>query len=262
MLLDTSERTIEKSQSPLQFLPEDSPLSQWDRYLAINGQRAFHIGNVCGTCEFFFERMEGATQGVSPQQVASELNVGLSSIDPALLDDVEKIVPQGTYRVLLLQVQPKLVVPGDENDYFTNEQVELWGIDSFWGLPHSPKTEYYRLSTVPLPARQSQFEFLVPTFPHNWLNLERVAEYEANLQQGERPTAIALSVLDVKGPADWEGHKEVVEHVCLAHYLIDGHHKSYAAARCSHTMTLLSFLAVEQSVATGEDIDALLVRMQ
>ena len=76
-------------------------------------------------------------------------------------------MPKGAYQVLLSQVQPKLVVPGDENDYFTHEQVELWGIDSFWGLPHSPKTEYYRLSTQPLAGRRSQFEFLVPIFPHN-----------------------------------------------------------------------------------------------
>ena len=65
MLLDTLERTIDQSQSPLQFFPEDSvSLSQWDRYLAIDGKKAFHLGNICGTCEFLFERMEGANQSV------------------------------------------------------------------------------------------------------------------------------------------------------------------------------------------------------
>lgn len=242
-------------------MPENNPLSQWERHLSIDGKKAFCLGNVCGTCEFYFERMEGANQSIDPQQVAAELNAGLSSIAPELLYDIEQIMPKGDYKVLLSQVRPKLVVPGDKNDYFTHEQVELWGIDSFWGLPHTPKTEYYRLSTRLVANQRSQFEFLVPTFPHNWLKSERVSEYETRFRRGEQPTAIALSVLDIKGPADWEGDKSVVEHICLAHYLVDGHHKSYAAAKSGCTMTLLSFLAVEQSIANKEDIEALIERM-
>lgn len=166
-------------------------------------------------------------------------------------------MPKGTYFVLLSEVQPKIVVPGDENDYFTHEQIELWSMDSFWELPHFPKTEYYRLTTQLLQEQRGLFEFVVPIFPHGWLDAERVAKYEALFQQGEQPTAIALSVLDIKGPADWEGEKEIVEYACLAHYLVDGHHKSYAAAKAGCTMTLLSFLAVEQSIASREDVEEL-----
>lgn len=129
-------------------------------------------------------------------------------------------------------------------------------------MPHFPKTEYYRLSTQSLPAQRSLFEFLVPTFPHSWLDAERVAEYEASFRRGEKPTAIALSVLDIKGPAEWEADKEIVEHVCLAHYLVDGHHKVYAAAKANCTMMLVSFLAIEQSIASKKDIEELLARMQ
>jgi len=263
VIIDNSERTINESQSPLQFLSEGGGYwPQWDRYLAIDGKKAFHLGNICGTCQFFFERMDGANQSINPQEVAAALNSGISSLAPELLYSLEKIMPKGAYLVLLSEVKPKIVIPGDENDYFTHEQIELWGTDSFWGLPHFPKTEYYRLTTQLLPEQRSLFEFVVPIFPHGWLDTERVTEYEALFRQEKKPTAITLSVLDIKGPADWEGEKAIVEHACLAHYLVDGHHKSYAAARTGRAMTMISFLAVEQSIASKEDIEELLKQMK
>ena len=90
----------------------------------------------------------------------------------------------------------------------------------------------------------------MPTFLHSWLDPKRVAEHETSFRQSKQPTATAFSVL------------EVIEHVCLAHYLLDGHHKSYAAAMSGCAMTLLSFLATEQSISTKEDIETLLTRMQ
>jgi hypothetical protein len=46
-------------------------------------------------------------------------------------------------------------------------------------------------------------------------------------------------------------------HWCLAHYLIDGHHKVYAAAQENKPLTLISFLAVDQGVSSEEEIDEL-----
>lgn len=43
------------------------------------------------------------------------------------------------------------------------------------------------------------------------------------------------------------------EHWCLAHYLLDGHPKVYAAASADAPVGLLSFLAVCQSIAEPED---------
>jgi len=46
---------------------------------------------------------------------------------------------------MLLELTPNLVRPCAAADYLHAEQVELWGIDSFWNLPHDPRTEYYRV---------------------------------------------------------------------------------------------------------------------
>jgi len=43
--------------------------AEWDRYITLDGKRTFHIGNVCGTCAFIFERLEGANNKVSTKEL-------------------------------------------------------------------------------------------------------------------------------------------------------------------------------------------------
>jgi hypothetical protein len=167
-------------------------------------------------------------------------------------------LPGGNYRVSLLEVTPTLVTPGTEEDYFANEQVELWDKDAFWDLPHHPKTEYYRTPSASLGEGKRFFEFVVPMFPKRWLSEKTLAAYANRLDAGEKPTALALSVLDVRGPTTREEGPEVTEHWCLAHYLLDGHHKTYAASLARRPITLLSFLATAESIATEENVDKIL----
>lgn len=140
MILDKKKIKVKNSQSIIAFETEGGGgWEKWDRYLTIEGKKAYHIGNVCGTCNFFFERMEGANQSVSPKEVIDRLNSNVNSFDADFLVTLQKIFPNGEYLVMITEVQPKLVVPGDNHDYFSNEEVDLWGIDGFWGMPHFPK---------------------------------------------------------------------------------------------------------------------------
>ena len=43
-----------------------------------------------------------------------------------------------------------------------------------------------------------------------WLDSKRVPEFEKHLSDGRRPTALAISVLDVKQPANWNRNPAVV----------------------------------------------------
>ena len=101
------------------------------KVLTVAGKSAYHIGNIGGTCEFFFERLEGANQSVSPAEIADQLKHGLKEIDGALLEKIKPILPDGEYIATLLEVVPKSVLPGSRSDYFCNEQIDLWGIDGF-----------------------------------------------------------------------------------------------------------------------------------
>jgi hypothetical protein len=256
ILLDRTEVVVADSASPVSFQTEGGDgWAAWDRYIAIDGKRAFHIGNVCGTCSFFFERMEGAKRSINAEDVIERLNAGVSLLDLSLVEKIKTIMPTGKYQVLLLSIVPKLVYPKGPEDYFEKERVELWGIDPFWGLPHYPKTEYYRPSSEIMDDRAALYEFIIPTFPQNWLNEERVASYVSRLQAGEAPTAVALSVLDVKQPANRNDEPSITSHWCLAHYLLDGHHKVFAASKVRLPLILLAFLAVEHGISSPEQIE-------
>jgi hypothetical protein len=262
MLLDTSEQNVKGSSSIIGFIDEGGHgPTGFDRYLTVQGEKAFHIGNVCGTCSFFFERLGGANQSLDVEAIVDHLNTGITKLGPPVIPALALIVPDGKYKVLLQEIHPHLVKPGESADYFVDEQVALWGIDGFWGLPHSPKTEYYRLRTQTMTNNRGLFEFLVPMFPHNWLDQKRLAEYAVSYSKDVMPTAVSISVFDIKQPATGDSDEQITSHWCLAHYLIDGHHKVYAAVQENKPLTLVSFLAVDQGVSSEEEINELLAAL-
>jgi hypothetical protein len=228
--------------------------AEWDRYITLDGKRAFHIGNVCGTCAFVFERLEGANDKVSPKELSERLRRGLTQIDDEVVRTATGVLPAGRYDALLLRCVPRLVLPSKQGDYFFDEQVALWGIDGFWGVPHYTKAEYYRTGLARMGNGRGLFEFVVPMFPKSFLRADTITSYKDVFSHGVLPTALAVSILDVKQPADWNGNPEVTEHWCLSHYLLDGHHKVYAAAELGAPVSLLSFLASEKGVSSREQV--------
>ena len=169
LLLDTTRFKSEGTEPVIGFeQPTQGDSVGWNRYLTLLGERAYFIGGVCDTCAFIFERMGGANRNVSPEKTADALRGGLESVEDTLVGTIGKAVPEGNYRVILLELTPNLVRPGAEGDYFAHEQVELWGTDKFWDLPHNPKTEYYRTPSVPLGSSRPPLEFVRPEFPEGW----------------------------------------------------------------------------------------------
>jgi len=225
----------------------------WDRFITIEGKDAYHIGNICGTCSFFFERCEGANQSVNPRELQDQLTAGLTGLTDAQAAVLSELLPDGDYEAMLLHRIPRLVAPGDPDDYFCREQPVLWGIDKFSGLPHNPRTNYYRGADMPLGDGAHLYEFVIPMFPTSWCDANRLSEFEELLRDGRRPTALAISVLDIKQPANWDEDTSVNSHWCLAHYIIDGHHKILAASRSQRPVGLLSFLALSRGVSTATD---------
>jgi hypothetical protein len=227
---------------------------EWDRYITLDEQKAFHIGNVCGTCEFVFERLEGANDKVSPMELSERFRRGLKQIDADIVHTATSVLPAGKYDALLLECIPRLVVPSKAGDYFFEEQIALWGVNSFWGMPYYTKAEYYRTGLLQMSEGRALFEFVIPMFPRNHLHAETISSYKDAFSQGVFPTALAISILDVKQPADWTDNPEITEHWCLSHYLLDGHHKVCAAAELGTPVSILSFLAQEKGVSSKEQV--------
>ena len=189
------------------------------------------------------------------------MNEGIKSLDKKTIEKIAEIIPNGKYQVLFLTVYPRETELGTESDYFVNEEVKLWGIDDFWGMPHNPKITYYRGTDQPIKQNEKVFEFLIPIFPQTWLDTTRVDFYKDQLNSGKIPTAISLSVLDVKAPAIWNDDikPEFIGHWCLAHYILDGHHKIFAATELNKPINIICFLAIEQGISeTENDIETLI----
>lgn len=234
-----------------------APKGTWSRHLCIDDKEAYLIGGSCDTCEFVFERMDGANKKISPSDIGDLLRGGLTHVSEDVLETCSTVMPSGTYNVLLKPCTPSLVKLGGPNDYFCNEQMDVWGIDSFWGLPHHPKVEYYRSLTKQISEHEYFFEFIVPIVPNNWLDEDTVKQYEAGIRSHIRPTALCLSILDVRQP--WDNQ---TAHWCLTHYVLDGHHKTYAASKIAGEVTLLSFLNIDHSIATKEDVERVIQILQ
>lgn len=257
-LIQRTSKSVSASSSPVGFATTGGgSWPAWDRFLTLDGKNAYHIGNICGTCAFLFERLDGANRTVDVRALTARLEAGVTSLDDKLLDALAVIMPVSAYRVALLRMVPQPVTLGSGADYFAVEQVDnQGGLDSFWGLPHYPKVPYYRpvgRSAIPVVDDAKLFDFIVPMFPETWLKQDRITYYVNALSSGSQPTAIALSVLDVKGPADGG-----VDHWCVAHYLLDGHHKTAAAARAGLPITIISFIAIDHGISDAAQVDAAL----
>lgn len=253
---DADTLIVKESASPISFATEGGgSWKVWDRFLAVHGVKVHHIGNVCGTCAFFFTRLPVDCPRVEAGAVAADLRAGIREARGSAVESMERLLPDGRYRPMLRQVQPKRVETGGPDDYFANESIESWDVDPVVGASHDPRASYYRLPSRDIGAG-TLFEFLVPLFPVSTLSAPHVGAYERALESGALPTAVAISVLDAKEP-EGDGSATPARHWCLAHYLIDGHHKVLAASRTARPLTLLSFLALDQGVSTEAEVEEL-----
>ncbi|MFF8731666.1 hypothetical protein ACF073_35025 [Streptomyces sp. NPDC015171] len=223
------------------------------RLLVVDGDPAFELSSWCGSCPFLFRRLETAQQTLSLESVQEQLTGTLADPDDGgVIDAFGALLPEGDYLPLLLHVEPRLVIPGKEGDYFSDEQVTTWGIDQFWGLPEYPHTPYYRTFETRVDASAHLYEFVVPMVAPTWNARDRVAEYVELMGRGAVPTAVAVSTLDVCEPAIGEP-ADHYRHWGLTHFLLDGHHKLEAAATAGRPVRLLSLLALGEGLAESED---------
>jgi hypothetical protein len=64
-----------------------------------------------------------------------------------------------------------------------------------------------------------------------------------------RPTAVAFGLLDIEGP--WFRRER---HWGLFHFLLDGHHKTAAAAANNAPIRLLTFVSAGESIACDDEL--------
>ncbi len=240
----------------LRFGEEPKATGAWAgrRLLWRDEKPAFELSFWCGTCQFLFRRLEGANDTVSLDGCEPRLAQGIDGLDEEIIDLFASLLPTGEYLPLLLRVQPQLVRPAEAGDYFAGEQVATWGVEGFWGLPQHPQTPYYRTYVASVNAEAHLYEFIVPMVPPSWNDPARVKRHVERLRTSPRPTAVAVSILDVCQPATEIDGRDCYAHWALTHFLLDGHHKLQAAAQIDQPLQLLSLLSIDASLATTEQV--------
>jgi hypothetical protein len=266
-LLDRNNITIENSKSKIGLATTGGDTWKvWDRFITYNNQQLFHIGNVCGTCNFFFHKLDiTINEKLAPKLLIQKLNEGITKLDKETVEQYSVLFPNDQYEVLLFEFKPKLVFPGDKNDYFSNDLFKTWENDEIENqeeddddeenyIDHKKATiEYYRGQDKPIKDEDKIYEFFIPIFQNSQLDEQRIKYYEDLVEAGQKPTVLALSFLDVKCPCFYptingiEVKPDYFTHWCFANYLIDGHHKIQAAYRKQKSITILTFLAKELS---------------
>ena len=232
----------------------------WDRFICIDGKPAFHIGNVCGTCEFFFRHVaQSDLASIELDELRSGLAEGYLTFNQ-ICGKFSDVFPAGDYYAVLFEFRPKLAGHLGAPDYFDMELREAWrGVeDEEQGSPLWP---YYRTEPWTIGDGARCFEFIVPLYSPSNTDPQRVDEYQKPYGEHLSPIAVALGVLDVKSseawPEDESGEKiqpEFRTHWCLANYLLDGHHKVLGAARSGQALRMISFISRDHSWKQVDDL--------
>ena len=251
-----SRRLGAESGARVRFGEEEKAEGAWAgrRLLFLDEKPAFELSFWCGTCQFLFRREDGANERLSIDALEAHLAEGVHDLDDDVVNAFAALLTAENYLPLLLEVQPRLVRPAETDDYFAEEQVATWGLDSFWGLPEYPRTPYYRTYEAPVDADAHLFEFVVPMVPPSWNDPARVEAYRKRLAHSSNPTAVAVATLDVCAPATDSSSTDYFDHWCLTHFLLDGHHKFQASAESGARLQLLSLLSVNGSLADADRV--------
>lgn len=260
MLLTAGSESVIGTDDPrLRFGEEPKAQGGWAgrRLLYLEDRPAYELSFWCGTCGILFRRLDGANATASVGELSERLNAGLDDIDTVVVETFAQLLDRGRYLPLLLEILPTMVSPLKEGDYFAEEQVSTWGVNGFWGLPEYPHTPYYRTYETAVEKDAHLYEFVVPMVPPSWNDPGVTAQHADLLTGTSKPTAVAVSTLDVCAPATDIPGREWYHHWGLTHFLLDGHHKVQAAAETRRPLRLLALLSLDASLAVPEQIDRL-----
>ncbi len=225
---------------------------------------------MCDTCRYVFTKvmpgqfLSEAVPAGAYQRISEQLSNVASMPSNEVLQAIGSIIPGGDYSVVLAQFKPLLVVPGGEDDYFSEEAVATWGLDPYFGIGHCPETPYYRLArhdlgSVPYGGRHLGVVLGVPLFPPTLMRQTAAVEtYRAILRSGSAsPTALAIGLVDDRGPATWlDPPPNYSRHLIVSLFVLDGHHKLLAAANEGCAIQILSFFPRSiKGLADPSDVD-------
>ena len=195
------------------------------------------VGGSCDTCGGWFSLVDEPFRPRTPAEINERLGAGIETVDPAIVESIVPLLPRGRYRVGLLRAVPFREGNGADLWYRSRcVEREVWH-----RLPPDPDDEDAPATGREYLERYHESEDILPHLPIESIDWDRVGRYRGTLLAGNRPTAMVLSLGEMRHPG---GSRTQAR---LSHFVIDGHHKLLAAAQIGKPLTLLSFFSHDRS---------------
>lgn len=239
-ILDQKEVIVTNSKAVISFSAPQEEGKSFDRTITINGELLVQNGVHCDTCLWLFERLpnDPKVTSLAGQQLAEQLGQGVTHLTSETIELSQQLIPNGDYYVLLSKINPFLRIPiySKREPYFTEDFFEepYYLIQSKLKPWKNEPTTFYGFK-----------HFVVPLQKIDTLDKERVEYWKQQLNKGVEPTVLTVGLWDHKYfpfTTQYTDEIDIYDNDMLSEYILDGHHKLYAAALESKPLTLLSYI--------------------
>lgn len=218
---------------------------RWNRSLRIAGERVYHVGSQCGTCETVMSLL--GWPGPEAARVAGQLRDELddvAALTPDLIGTVDPLLcamPSGHYQLTLVDLDLEYVT--EEQASWWYRRVDIRDPEEAWPVAAGeqwPGVDHFQLRTQ-IPDPTPTYASVLPTQPPDTLSAATVDRYRGAIAAGRRPAAVLLG---------WAQHRWIEandEEQYLVGVILDGHHKLHAYAAQEQPARALLICRVEDS---------------
>jgi hypothetical protein len=235
--------------------PGTSTWPRWNRSLFVGGIPLYSIGSTCGTCELILKLVGWSADrafAVSRELSASmEQGAHLSTAWVQQWSPLLGELETGHYLGARFEM-PVERVDDAAASWMTLRYLTDGIHDPEAGAPAGdgasdwPGAAHYQgpsFSGLP-----TTYWVVLPSQNLATLDETRVNHYVRQIQSGSKPTALALGWLEERG-----GHGDGEEERFVVLFVLDGHHKLEAYARCAQAASVIGLFHLESTWGPPED---------
>jgi hypothetical protein len=206
--------------------------TSWYRFITLGGQPVYKLGPNCETCEFFLARVgEGMVSIDHTRDALNEFSAERTDKKSvgALVKTFTALLPNGKYTPILAEIYPRQAASMGSKSSDDKTALEFFAYavhDERWAETAGGHMHFFEEWIIPVRS---------PIPAH--LNTSTVVAYQQSIDRGRQALAICISILE-----EHQGNTR------LLHFLLDGHHKTEAAARRASSLWIISFLSHDFSL--------------
>jgi hypothetical protein len=204
------------------------------------------IGYDCDTCGGMFEQVGDYKTPLTPEEISRRFSEPMLALDRDVVDSIKVLLPAGSYNVGLLRILPSVhqtlgrttqdALPDVREYQFIGRKLTIERPHLYKLLTENEQGEDVKINCFDW-RPHFESEVILPHRDLASIDWKRVHEYERI--DNDSHTALVLSLGEARG-----GECTLAR---LTHFLLDGHHKLWAAVERQRPIQLLSFFNMSES---------------